>query len=69
MGSMRKGMISSSITIYKSPNEQKPREQPANDSGKQKYKFAGTAKRKNRNDKVTQRSLVPVLPKEEVSAS
>jgi hypothetical protein len=34
-----------------------------------KDKFAGTAKKKNRNDKIAQRSLVQVQPKEEVTDS
>ena len=45
MGSMRKAMTNAGISFDKSPNEPKPREQSAN--GKQKDKFAGTAKMKN----------------------
>ncbi len=52
MGSMCKAMIRSGISFDKSPNEQKPRERTV--SGKQKAKFAGTAKKKNRNDKIAQ---------------
>ena len=55
------------ISFDKSPNKQKPREQAAN--GKQKGKFAGTAKTKNRTDKVAQRSLAPAPHRNEVSKS
>ena len=50
-----------------SPNEPQPREQSAN--GKQKGKFAGTAKTKNKADKMLQRSFVPVQQRNEVSDS
>ncbi len=60
-------MIRSGISLVKSSNEQKPREPPVN--GKQKGKFAGKAKKKNRRDKVAKRSLVHVEAKEEVSDS
>ncbi len=50
MGFMCKAMIRSCISFDKSPNEQKLRELPIN--GKQKDKFAATAKKKNRKDKV-----------------
>jgi hypothetical protein len=54
MGSMLKAMMTrAGISFDKSPNKQKPREQAAN--GKQKGKFAGTAKTKNRTDKTAQR--------------
>ncbi len=64
MGTMRKAMTRAGISFDKSPNEQKPREQAAN--GKQEDKFAGPAK-KNRTDKVAQRSFAPVLKRDEVS--
>ncbi len=48
-----------------SPDEQKPREPSAN--GKQKKNLAGTVKKKNRRDKVTQRSMVAVPERESVS--
>ncbi len=59
MGSIRKAMIRSGISFDRSPNEQKPRESSAN--GKQKNNFAGTAKKKNRKDKVAQRFPLNVL--------
>ncbi len=65
MGSMRKATIRSCTSFDKSPNQQPPREPPAN--GKEKNNFAGTAKKKNRKDKVAQRSLVPVETKESVN--
>jgi hypothetical protein len=65
MGSMSKAMIRPCISFNKSPDEQKPRELPAN--RKQENCFEGTAK-KNRKDKVAQRSLVPIVTNEEISA-
>ena len=59
MGSMCMAMTRTGITFDKSPNEQQPREQSAN--GKQKGKFAGTAKMKNQANKIAQRSLVHVV--------
>ena len=56
MGCMRKALINAGITIKRSPNVQKPREQTAN--GKQKNKFVGAAK-KSKANKIAQRSLVP----------
>ena len=47
--------------------DQKPREQPAN--GKQKNKFAGTVRMKNKPNKLAQRSLVNVPEKNVVSDS
>jgi hypothetical protein len=66
-GAMSKAMIRSGISFDRSPNEQKPREPSAN--GKLKNNFAGTAKKKNRKDKVAQRSLVAVEEKESASGS
>ena len=66
MGSMCKAMTRA-ISFDKSPNEPKPREQSAN--GKQKGKFAGTAKMKNKANKVAQRSLAHVPNRNEVSDS
>ena len=57
MGCMRKALVNAGINIEKSPTVQKPREQIAH--GKQKNKFAGVAK-KNKANKLAQRSLVPV---------
>ena len=57
MGCMRKALVNAGINIEKSPTVQKPREQIAH--GKQKNKFAGAAK-KNKANKLAQRSLVPV---------
>ena len=57
IGCMRKALGNAGITIEKSPNGQKPREQIAH--GKQKNKFAGAAK-KNKANKLAQKSLVPV---------
>ena len=54
---MRKALSNAGIIIERSPNVQKPREQFVN--GKQKKKFAGTAK-KNKSSRMAQRSLVPV---------
>ena len=64
---MLKAMSRAGISFDKSPNKQKPREQAAN--GKQKGKFAGTTRMKNRTDKVAQRSLVRVHQRNEVSDS
>ena len=57
MGCMRKALSNACITIERSPNVQKPRDQIAH--GKQKNKFAGAAK-KNKANKQAQKSLVPV---------
>ena len=57
MGCMRKALSNAGIIIERSPNVQKPREQIVH--GKQKNKFAGAAK-KNKANKIAQRSLVPV---------
>ena len=65
MGSMRKAMIRSGISFDKVPNEQKQKETSANE--KQKNNFAGTAKKKNRKDKMAQRSRVAVKEKDSVS--
>ncbi len=67
MGSMDKAMIRACISSDKYPNEQKPREQLV--SGIQKDEFTGTAKKKNRNDEIAQRSLVQFQQKEEDSDS
>ena len=58
MGCMRKALSNAlaGITIKRSPNVQKPREQTV--YGKQKNKFAGAAK-KTKTNKIAQRSLVP----------
>jgi hypothetical protein len=64
---MLKAMIRSGISFDKYPDEQKPREPPAN--GKQKKNFARTAKKKNNKDKVAQLSLVTVPERESVSVS
>ena len=58
MGSMRKAMIRSRISFDKLPNDQKQKDTSTN--GKQKRNFAGTAKKRNRKDRVAQRSLVAV---------
>jgi hypothetical protein len=58
MGSMRKAMIRSRISFDKLPNDQKQKDTSTN--GKQKRNFAGTAKKRNREDRVAQRSLVAV---------
>ena len=52
MGCMRKAMTKAGISFEKSPNGPKPREQLAN--GMQKGKFAGTAKTKNKANKIVQ---------------
>ena len=67
MGSMLKAMTRAGISFDKSPNEPQPREQSAN--GKQKGKFKGTAKMKNKANKIAQRSLAPVPNRSEVSDS
>ena len=64
MGSMRKAIIRSGISFDRVPNEQKQKDA----SGKQKNNFAGTAKR-NRKDKVAQRSQVAVEEEDSVSDS
>ena len=64
MGSTRKAMTRAGISLDK---KQTLREQAAN--GKQKGKLAGTAKTKNRAEKVAQRSLSPVPHTNEVSDS
>ena len=56
MGCMRKALSNAGITIERSPNVQKPREQTAN--RKQKKFFAGAAKKSKANS-IAQRSLVP----------
>ena len=66
MGCMRSAMTNAGISFEKSPGP-KPREQPA--SGKQKNKFAGAAKTKNKAYRIAQRSLAPVPDKNEVSDS
>ena len=58
---MHKALSNAGITIERSPNVQKPREQTCN--GKQKNKFAGAAK-KNKANKIAHRSLVPVQTNE-----
>ncbi len=67
MGSMRKAMIRSGISFDELPREQKQKESPAN--GKQENNSAGTAKKKNRKDKVAQRSFVVEEEKDSVSHS
>ena len=57
MGCMRKALSNTGITIERSPNVQKPREQHIN--GKQKNKFVGAAK-KNKPSRIAHRSLMPV---------
>ena len=57
MGCMRKALSNAGIILKRSSNVQKPREKNVN--GKQENKFAGTAK-KNKSNKIAQRSLVPV---------
>ena len=58
---MSKALSNAGIIIERSLNVQKPREQTVN--GKQKNKFAGTAK-KNKSSRIAQRSLVPVCTTE-----
>ncbi len=65
MGSMRKAMVDARISFENVPNAQKNKN--ASDKGKQKNNFAGTAKKRNRKDKVAQRSLVAVEEKDSVS--
>ena len=67
MGCMRTAMTNAGISFEKSSSGPKPREQSAN--GKQKNKFAGTAKMKNKANKDEQRSLVNVPEKTAVSDS
>ena len=57
IGCMHKALGNACITIERSPNVQKPREKIAHE--KQKNKFAGAAK-KNKANKLAQKSLVPV---------
>ena len=64
---MRKAVTKAGISFDKSPNGPKPREQSAN--GKQKGKFAGTVKTKNKANKIAQRSIVPFADRNEVSDS
>jgi hypothetical protein len=65
MGSLRKAMIWSGILFDKLPNEQKQKNTSTN--GKQKNNFPGTAKKRNRKDKMAKRSLVAVEEKDSVS--
>ncbi len=65
MGTSRKAMIRSGISFDKLPNEQKQKDTSTN--GRQKNNFAGTAKERNKKDKVAQRSLVAVEEKDSVS--
>ncbi len=67
MGSMHKPMIRSGISFDRIPNEQKHKD--ASEKGKQKNNFAGTAKKRNRKDKVAQRFLEAVEEKDSVSDS
>ena len=67
MGCMRRAMTNARISFEKSPSGPKLREQPAN--GKQKNKFAGAARTKNKANRVAQRSLVHVQKKNAVSDS
>jgi hypothetical protein len=67
MGFMRKAMIRSGISVDKLLSEQKQKDNSAN--RKQKNNFAGPAKKKNKKDKVAQRSLVAVEEKDNVSDS
>ena len=67
MGSMRKAVMGSRMSFKNVPNEQKTKHASA--KGKQKNNFAGTAKKRNRKDKVAQRSLVAVEEKDSVSDS
>ena len=60
-------MTNACISFEKSPSGPKPREQYAN--GKQKNKFAGAAKTKNKANRIAQRTLVPVQDKNAVSDS
>ena len=66
MGSMRKALLEAGISFERSPKLTTPRDQVLN--GKQITKFAGVVE-KNKADKVSQRSLVPVQPREQVSDS
>ncbi len=58
MGSSRKAMIRSENSLEKFLNEQKQKDTSTNE--RQKNNFAGTAKKRNRKDKVAQHSLVAV---------
>ena len=67
MGSSCKAMIRPGISFDKPSNKQKQKH--ASDKGKQKNNFAGTVKKKNRKDRVAQRSLVAVEKKDSASDS
>ncbi len=67
MGSSCKAMIRSRISFDKVPNEQEQKDTFTN--WRQKNDFAETAKKRNRKDKVAQRSLVAVEEKNSVSDS
>jgi hypothetical protein len=67
MGSIRKAMMSAGISFDNVPNEQKTWN--TSEKGKQKNNFAGTAKKRNRKDRVAQRSLVTVEEKDSVTDS
>ncbi len=67
MGSIRKAIIRSGISFNKLPNKQKQKDTSTNE--RQKNNFAGTAKKRNRKDKMAQRSLVAVEVKDSVSDS
>ena len=67
MGRMLRAMTNAGISFEKSPSGTKPREQSAN--GKQKNKFAGAAKTKNKANRIAERSLVNVPEKNAVSDS
>ena len=67
MGCMRRAMTNAGISFESLPGGPKPREQSAN--GKQKNKFAGAAKAKNKAKRIARRSLAPVQNRNEVSDS
>ncbi len=67
MGSSSKTMIRWGISFDKLQNKQKQKDTSTN--GKLKNDFAGTAKKRNRKDKVAQRSLMAVEDKDSVSDS
>ena len=67
MGSMHRAMTNAGISFEKSTSRPKTRDQSA--TGKQKNKFARTAKMKTKANRVAQRSLTNVPPRNEVSDS
>ncbi len=67
IGSNSKAMIQSGISFDTLPNKQKQKDTSIN--RRQKNNFVGSAKKRNRKDKVAQRSFVAVEEKDSVSES